>query len=171
MEIIKQTGIIFNFSVLSHPDQPVKQLLQKFAQADPNRFITEKKDTNRNIFTFQLVTGLGETRIILVQPVSQFIIDKLASQHYRTVDGVIILLLLNYQESYEAARTFYGRVRKMNPVRLPVVFVEVTTDTVLDNTKPEILEEQPNIAYFGITGNSVQAFENILRFLIDHRIE
>lgn len=59
----------------------------------------------------------------------------------------------------------------MNPLSLPVVFVEITTDTVLDSTRPELLEETPNIAYFGITEKTVKAFENVMNFLIDHRIE
>jgi hypothetical protein len=147
-------------------------MIQKFAQANPNRFLSKKREANTNVFTFQIETGLGVTRIILVQPVSQFIIDKLASHHYLTIDGVIILLLMNYQESFEAARTFYGRVRKINPkTRIPVVFVEVVTNTALDSKKPEILENTPNIAYFGITEETVKAFENVLRFLIDHRLE
>jgi hypothetical protein len=104
-----------------------------------------------------------------MQPISPYLIDKLAKTYYNEKEGAIILFSKNNEYSFKAAKTFYKKLSNENKdFPIPIAFAELLESddsNRLNIVEPEILDNTPHIAYFGITENA-EEFESILQFII-----
>lgn len=160
--------MIFNIAILSFLDKPVDHVIQAFLQKYPDQIENLKTHVSLNFVSFLFETDQRIVRINLMQPISPYLIDKLARKYYHEKEGAIILFSKNNDNSFKAAKTFYNRLIKENEeFPIPIAFVELEQDesSQLHINEPEILEDNPHVAYYGITENA-DGFESILRFII-----
>ncbi|MHA2248180.1 MAG: hypothetical protein ACXADY_24740 [Candidatus Hodarchaeales archaeon] len=163
------TSLIFNIAILSFLDKPVDHIIQAFLQKYPSQIEKEKTPVSLNLVTFLFETDQRLITINLMQPISPYLIDKLAKKYYNEKEGAIILFSKNNEHSFKAAKTFYKKLRNENKdFPIPIAFVELIEMDELSQRlidEPEILEDTPQVAYYGITENA-DGFESILRFII-----
>ena len=109
-----------------------------------------------------------------MQPISPYLIDKLANKYYHEKEGAIIIFSKTNAYSFKAAKTFYRKLIKENEAfPIPIAFVELLEaedPSQLHIKEPEILEEAPHIAYYGLTENA-DGFEAILHFIVQKYVE
>lgn len=159
---------LLTISVFGHPDGLVNPLIQKLIQAYPLQVTMHNTSSkSENIFIFQLEIENWRITIYLVQPVGQHLTDKMSSRFYTAIAGSIILFSNNNRKSFEAASTFYHRLRKLNG-NLPVLvsFIEVLDDVIVN--EPEILDHAPNVTYYGIKENDEKAFSKIIETFVSN---
>ncbi|MFW9902801.1 MAG: hypothetical protein ACFFFH_00595 [Candidatus Thorarchaeota archaeon] len=165
------SGLIFNIAILTFLDKPVDHIIQAFLQKYPDQIEKQGTDVSLNFASFLFETDQEIIKINLMQPISPFLIDKLAGKYYNEKEGAIILFSKNNEYSFKAAKTFYKKLIKENEgFPIPIAFIELLeTDepSQLDINEPEVLEETPHVAYYGITENA-DGFESVLRFLIQN---
>lgn len=160
--------MIFNIAILSFLDKPVDHIIQAFLQKYPDKIENQKALVSLNIASFLFETHQGTVKINLMQPISPYLIDKLAKTYYNEKEGAIILFSTNNENSFKAAKTFYKKLIKENEgYQIPIAFVELGPDELIQQhiDEPEILTEAPYVAYYGITENA-DGFESILQFII-----
>lgn len=164
----------FNIAILSFLDKPVDHIIQAFLQKHPDQIETQEARVSLNIVSFRFKTNKRVIKINLMQPISPYLIDKLAKTYYNEKEGAIILFSKNNDYSFKAAKTFYNKLIKENEgFPIPIAFVELLERTEFNQghiDEPEILEELPHVAYYGITENA-DGFESILRFIIHNYSE
>ncbi len=164
------SGLIYNISILSFLDKPVDHIIQAFIQKNPDDVDKHNTGTFLNTISIYFRTGKRKIRINLIQPISPYLIDKLAKKYYHEKEGAIILFLKNHDYSFKAAKTFFRKINKENEdFPIPIAFVELleSNDSFqLHIDKPEILDNAPHIGYFGISENA-DGFESILQFIIN----
>jgi hypothetical protein len=162
-------GMIFNIAILSFLDKPVDHIIQAFLQKYPDQIENPETDVSLNLISFLFETDQKTIRINLMQPISPYLIDKLAKKYYHEKEGAIILFSKNHEYSFKAAKTFYKKLTTENKgFPIPIAFVElleIDEWSQLHIEEPEILEEAPHVAYYGLTENA-DGFESILRFII-----
>ena len=160
--------MIFNIAFLSFLDKPVDHIIQAFLQKYPDQIESQEDHTSLKTVTI-LFNAVKETvKVNLMQPISPYLIDKLARKYYHEKEGAIILFSRNNENSFKAAKAFYNKLMKENKdFPIPIAFVELETDesSQLRIDEPEILDETPHVAYYGITENA-EGFESILQFII-----
>ena len=166
------TGLIFNIAILTFLDKPVDHIIHAFLQKYPDQIIeNQDTDVSLNLVSFLFKTDQKIIKINLMQPISPFLIDKLASKYYNEKEGAIILFSKNNEYSFKAAKTFYKRLKKENEAfPIPIVFIELLETnefSQLHINEPEVLEDTPDVAYYGITENA-DGFEAVLQFLIQN---
>ncbi|MHA2202751.1 MAG: hypothetical protein ACW991_03600 [Candidatus Hodarchaeales archaeon] len=163
------TGMIFNIAILSFLDKPVDHIIQAFLQKYPDQIENQETDVSLNLVSFLFKTDQKIIRINLMQPISPYLIDKLAKKYYNEKEGAIIIFSKNNEYSFKAAKTFYKKLTKENEgFPIPIAFVElleINESSQFRVDEPEILEETPHVAYYGITENA-DGFESILQFII-----
>ena len=160
--------MIFNIAILSFLDKPVDHIIQAFLQKYPDKIESKETRVSLNVVSFLFDTDQGTAKINLMQPISPYLIDKLAKTYYNEKEGAIILFSTNNENSFKAAKTFYKKLTKENEGhQIPIVFVELDPDESIQQhiDEPEILKEAPYISYYGITENA-DGFELILQFII-----
>ncbi|UCG00359.1 MAG: hypothetical protein JSW11_11990 [Candidatus Heimdallarchaeota archaeon] len=162
-------GMIFNIAILSFLDKPVDHIIQAFLQKYPDKIKNQETDVSLNLVSILFETDQKIFKINLMQPISPYLIDKLAKRYYQEKEGAIILFSKNHDYSFKAAKTFYKKLTKENEdFPIPIAFVEllaVDDSSQLNIKEPEILEETPHVAYYGLTENA-DGFESILQFII-----
>ncbi|MFX1285838.1 MAG: hypothetical protein ACFFB5_19510 [Promethearchaeota archaeon] len=165
------TGMIFNIAILSFLDKPVDHIIQAFLQKYPDQIENQESRVSLNIVSILFETDQSIVRINLMQPISPYLIDKLAKNHYTEKEGAIILFSKSNDHSFKAAKTFYKKLIKENEDSpIPIAFVElleIDESSHLNIQEPEILEDNPYVAYYGITENA-DGFEVILQFIIQN---
>jgi len=165
--------MIFNIAILSFLDKPVDHIIQAFLQKYPDQIENQKSDVSLNLISFLFETDQMTAIINLMQPISPYLIDKLANKYYHEKEGAIILFSKNHAYSFKAAKTFYKKLIKENEdFPIPIAFVELVTaddPSQLHIKEPETLEEAPHVAYYGLTENA-DGFEDILNFIIQKYI-
>jgi hypothetical protein len=165
------TGLIFNIAILTFLDKPVDHIIQAFLQKYPDQIANQNTDVSLNLVSFLFKIDQEIIRINLMQPISPFLIDKLASKYYNEKEGAIILFSKNNEYSFKAAKTFYKKLIKENEgFPIPIAFIELLeTDesNQLNISEPEVLEDAPHVAYYGITENA-DGLESVLRFLVQN---
>jgi len=163
------TGMIFNIAILSFLDKPVDHIIQAFLQKYPDQIENRETSVSLNMASVLYETDESIIKINLMQPISPYLIDKLAKTYYNEKEGAIILFSKNNEYSFKAAKTFYNKLIIENEgFPIPIAFVELLeTDesSQLYIDEPETLEDSPYVAYYGITENA-DGFESILRFII-----
>ncbi|MFX0184685.1 MAG: hypothetical protein ACFE95_16505 [Candidatus Hodarchaeota archaeon] len=162
------TGMIYNIAILSFLDKPVDHIIQAFLQKYPDHIENQEARVSLNFVSLFFETDRGVVRINLMQPISPYLIDKLARTYYHEKEGAIILFSKNNDPSFKAAKTFYNRLIKENEeFPIPIAFVELEQDESSQPhiDEPVILENTPHVAYYGINENA-DGFEYILRFII-----
>ena len=163
------TSLIFNIAILTFLDKPTDHIIQAFLQKYPDQIKTQETNNSLNLVSFLFETDQKIIKINLMQPISPHLIDKLANTYYNEKEGAIILFSKNNEYSFKAAKKFYKKLRKENEgFPLPIVFVElieIDESNQLHINEPEILEDAPNVAYYGITENA-DGFDSVLRFMI-----
>ncbi|MFX1515170.1 MAG: hypothetical protein ACFFC6_02595 [Promethearchaeota archaeon] len=169
------TGLIFNIAILTFLDKPVDHIIQAFLQKYPDQIIeNQDTDVSLNLVSFLIKTDQELIKINLMQPISPYLIDKLATKYYNEKEGAIILFSKNNAYSFKAAKTFYKKLIKENEgFPIPIAFIELleTNESCqLNIDEPEILEDTPHVAYYGITENA-DGFESVLQFLIQNYFE
>ena len=160
--------MIFNIAILSFLDKPVDHIIQAFLQKYPEQIENQETHASLNMVSFLFETDQRIVRINLMQPISPYLIDKLAKSYYQEKEGAIILFTKNNENSFKAAKTFYKKLIKDNKgFPIPIAFIELEQDESSQPhiNEPEILEDMPQVAYYGITENA-DGFESILRFII-----
>lgn len=161
--------MIFNIAILSFLDKPVDHIIQAFLQKYPDQIENQETRVSLNIASFLFETDQRIIKINLMQPISPYLIDKLTKTYYHEKEGAIILFSKNNDYSFKAAKTFYNKLIKENEeFPIPIAFIELleideSSQLLID--EPEILENTPHVAYYGITENA-DGFESILRFII-----
>ena len=161
-------NMIFNIAILSFLDKPVDHIIQAFLQKYPDKIENQETRVSLNIASFLFETKQGTAKINLMQPISPYLIDKLAKTYYNEKEGAIILFSTNNENSFKAAKAFYKKLIKENEgFQLPIAFVELGPDVSIQQhiDEPEVLKEAPHVAYYGITENA-DGFESILQFII-----
>ncbi|MHA2202789.1 MAG: hypothetical protein ACW991_03790 [Candidatus Hodarchaeales archaeon] len=159
---------LLNISILSHPDELANPLIQRLIQTYPKQVtIHNTSSKSENVFILQLKLRSWRLTIYLVQPMGQ-LMDKMVSDYYTAIAGSIILFS-NNPESFEAARAFYDQLRKING-NLPVLvtFIEVIDGDVPNIDEPEVLDDSPNVTYYGIKENDEEAFSKIIKTFINN---
>ncbi len=163
------SSMIFNIAFLSFLNKPVDHIIQAFLQKYPDQIENQETNVSLNLVSFLFETDQKVIRINLMQPISPYLIDKLSKEYYNEKEGAIILFSKNNEYSFKAAKTFYKKLTKENEgFLIPIAFVELLETNELSQLhidEPEILEETPHVAYYGITENA-DGFESILRFII-----
>ncbi|MFX0014910.1 MAG: hypothetical protein ACFFB2_00075 [Promethearchaeota archaeon] len=159
---------LLKISIFGHPDELVNPLIHKLVQTYPRQVTLNLSSESENIYILQIEIENWRLTIYLVQPVSQYLIDKLPSHYYTEIAGSIILFSNDNLESFKAARTFYHQVRKVNG-NLPVLvtFIEVIDSInipIID--EPEVLSSSPNVIYYGIRENDEEAFSKIIETFV-----
>ena len=166
-------GMIFNIAILSFLDKPADHIIQAFLQKYPDQIKNQESDVSLNLVSFLFETDQEKAVINLMQPISPYLIDKLAKKYYNEKEGAIILFSKTNAYSFKAAKTFYRKLIKENKdFPIPIAFVELLEaddPSQLHITEPEILEEAPHVAYYGLTENA-DGFEAILHFIIQKYI-
>jgi hypothetical protein len=164
-------GLIFNIAILTFLDKPVDHIIQAFLQKYPDQIENQESDVSLNLVSFSFKIDQKLVKINLMQPISPYLIDKLAKKYYHEKEGAIILFSKNNEYSFKAAKTFYKKLIKENEeIPIPIAFIELLeTDesSQLNINEPEVLEDTPHVAYYGITENA-DGFESVLRFLIQN---
>jgi hypothetical protein len=94
--------------------------------------------------------------------------EKMVTDYYTAIAGSIILFS-NNPESFEAARAFYDQLKKING-NLPVLvtFIELINDNVPLIDEPEVLDDSPNVTYYGIREDDEEAFSKIIKTFINN---
>ncbi|MFX0124002.1 MAG: hypothetical protein ACFFAE_10210 [Candidatus Hodarchaeota archaeon] len=162
-------GMIFNIAILSFLDKPVDHVIQAFLQKYPDQIDDQETDVSLKLVSFLFEIDQKLTRINLMQPISPYLIDKLANKYYHEKEGAIILFSKNHDYSFKAAKTFYKKLIQENKdFPIPIAFVELLEaheSSQLNIKEPEILDEAPYVAYYGLTDNA-DGFESILNFIV-----
>ena len=160
---------LLKISIFGHPDELITPLIQKLIQTYPLQVTMHNSlSKSENIFILQLEIKNWRLTIYLVQPVGQQLIDKMSSRFYTAIAGSIILFSNNNRISFEAARSFYEQLKKLNG-NLPILisFIELLDDDVIVN-EPEILDHAPNVTYYGIRENDEEAFSKIIETFVSN---
>lgn len=160
---------LLKISIFSHPDDITGPLIQKLMYSYPYQATRQDRSSqSENIFILQLEIENWRITIYLQQPLGKNLIDKLPSHYYSGTAGSIILFSHGDEMSYQAARAFYTRFRKINgDLPILVAFLEVyrgAQTPLLD--EPEILEESPNTFYYGINENNEKVFGKIIGAIV-----
>ncbi|MHA2305369.1 MAG: hypothetical protein ACXACU_08235 [Candidatus Hodarchaeales archaeon] len=163
------SSMIYNIAILSFLDKPVDHIIQAYIQKYPDQVDNHDTSPWLNMISIYFRTDQRNIKINLMQPISQYLIDKLAKTYYNEKEGAIILFSKNNEYSFKAAKTFYTKLSKENKdFPIPIAFAELLESddsNQLNIAEPEILDNTPQIAYFGITENA-EGFESILQFII-----
>lgn len=161
--------MIYNIAILSFHDKPVDHIIQAYIQKYPDQVDNHETSTSLNMISIYFKTDQRSIKINLMQPISPYLIDKLAKTYYNEKEGAIILFSKNNDYSFKAAKTFYRKINKENEdFPIPIAFTELLESddsNQLNLDKPVILDNAPHVAYFGITENA-EGFESILQFII-----
>ncbi len=161
--------MIYNIAILSFLDKPVDHIIQAYIQKYPDQVDNRNPSTSLNMISIYFRTDQRSIKINLMQPISPYLIDKLAKTYYNENEGAIILFSKNHDYSFKAAKTFYRKLSKENEdFPIPIAFAELlesdeSNQLIID--KHEILDNAPHVAYFGITENA-EGFESILQFIV-----
>ncbi|UCE13000.1 MAG: hypothetical protein JSV04_12510 [Candidatus Heimdallarchaeota archaeon] len=161
----KWKEILLKVTIFCHPDDIAAPLIQKLINSYPYQVTRQESSSDlENIFILQLEIENWRITIYLHQPLGHHLIDKMPSHYYSGIAGSIILFSHNKDKSYQAARAFYTRFRKVNgDSPILVAFVEVyqgAQSPLLD--EPEILEESPNTLYYGLNENDGKGLGKII---------
>ncbi|MFX1538716.1 MAG: hypothetical protein ACFFDI_31395, partial [Promethearchaeota archaeon] len=76
------TGLIFNIAVLTFLDKPADHIIQAFLQKYPDQIENQHTNVSLNLASFLYKTDQKIIKINLMQPISPYLIDKLASKYY-----------------------------------------------------------------------------------------
>ena len=168
-ETTNSTGLIFNIAILTFLDKPADHIIQAFLQRYPDQIENQATDDSLSLVSFRYQIDQKIIKINLMQPISPYLIDKLAPKYYNQKEGAIILFSKKNQYSFKAAQTFYKKlIKESKGFPIPFAFVELleideSSQLLID--EPEILDDNPNVAYYGISENA-DGFESILQFII-----
>lgn len=168
------SSTIFNIAILSFSDKPVDHIIQSFVQKYPDQVTKENVSTSLEIIPLHFEYDQMSILINLIRPISPHLIDKLEKTYYNEKEGAMILFSKNNEHSFKAAKTFYRKLQKENKeFPIPIAFVELLEqdEPLVSNIgEPEVLEDIPQVGYFGLTENA-EGFETIIRFIISNYIE
>jgi len=176
MVSVKETtsSTIFNIAVLSFSDKPVDHIIQAFIQKYPDRVSDQNSSSSLEFLPFHFEYDQMSIRINLIRPISPHLIDKLEKTYYNEKEGAMILFSKNNEYSFKAAKTFYRKLQKENEdFPIPIAFVELLESDeqiVTDISEPEVLDDIPQVGYFGLTENA-EGFETIIRFIVGNYID
>ncbi len=165
-ESIIQNEYKVKICVLSHPKELVSQFTQKLLQKhrDQSSF-RNFAALGISISTVNLLKGNNRVNVILLQTAGKELMEKLRL-YYSGASGAIILFEKDDPESFEAAKHYYQDFRKLiiDPL-VPVIFIDVLESEVFIE-EPETLENEPNVLYYEINGENLQAFSKIIDSII-----
>jgi hypothetical protein len=168
------SSAIFNIAVLSFSDKPVDHIIQAFVQKYPDRVSNQNSSTALEFIPFHFDYDQMSILINLIRPISPHLIDKLEKTYYNEKEGAMILFSKNNDHSFKAAKTFYRKLQKENEdFPIPIAFVELLEPNEsigFTIEEPEVLEDIPQVGYFGLTENA-EGFETILRFIIGNYMD
>lgn len=158
---------LLKISILGHPDEIVNPLIHKLILSYPRQATLHNTSVAENIFILQLELKSWRLTVYLVQPLGQYLIDKLQSHYYTAIAGSVVIFSNNDPESFEAAKNFYSQIRQVNG-NLPVLitFIEVLGSRVPVIDEPETLNRESQVSYYGIRENDEAAFSKIIEAFI-----